>query len=270
MEAAYDATMTMENVEAVVAALNARSALYRLLSDGLAYPDRALADAITTGRYATEIAAHAAALPTLESESQDRSERCIAALRWLSERRKSLTLGELESQYGRVFGHALSRECPPYETEYVGTHLFMQSQEMADIGGFYRAFGLDVGAETHERLDYISVELEFLHVLTAREAFAWRNGREEQRNTCRDAQQRFVEEHLGRWALYFAGLLRNTATGTFYGALADVLGWFMALETDTLGTSPEWVSAIRPGDDASDAESASEESNALWVGDFSR
>src|SRR5262245_6292753 len=53
---------------------------------------------------------------------------------------------DLRAEYDRVFGFVIPKECPPYETEYhPPAQSFLRSQQLADIAGFYRAFGLDPG-----------------------------------------------------------------------------------------------------------------------------
>ncbi len=57
----------------------------------------------------------------------------------------------LMASYRALFGHAVRGPIPPYETEYGNEALFQQPQEMGDLMGFYRAFGLTVkvdGART--------------------------------------------------------------------------------------------------------------------------
>jgi DMSO reductase family type II enzyme chaperone len=251
----------------------ARSGLYRLLADAFAYPDAPLAEAVSSGAFAAELGSLASALPALEvAEDADAQARCADALRSLKRMEGDCGPERLAAQYAETFGHALSRDCPPYETEYAGADIFQQAQELADIGGFYRAFGLVVADTAHERLDHVSVELEFLHVLAAREAYALREGREEQRRICRDTQAQFLDEHLGRWAPYFALLVQRQSPGTFYHAVADVLAWFLLFETAHLGVCPERVSSVRQDDEtptaSPDADAMPED--ALWVGDMTR
>src|SRR5262245_41549626 len=43
-------------------------------------------------------------------------------------------VNELRAEYDRVFGLVVSRECPPYETEYHPTlETFFRSQQLADV-----------------------------------------------------------------------------------------------------------------------------------------
>lgn len=234
--------------DAAILTLLARSRLYGRLADAFDYPTAEFAETVRSGEWTTEVATAAAALPMLDGEDDALESGCLNSLSKIVERRESFTYDALESDHIATFGHVLSRECPQYETEYCGDMLFYQSQQLADIGGFYRAFALGVAETTHERLDHIAVELEFLHIATAREANALNESDTDNAALCRDAQRAFVEEHLGRWVPYFAGLVGSISPGSSVHRFADVLAWFVAFETQYLGTSPERVSGIRPDD----------------------
>lgn len=149
----------------------------------------------------------------------------------------------LQSEYVRLFGHALSPDCPPYETHYGTRHVFQQTRELADISGFYRAFGVEPSDSGHERADHIAVELEFMGYLAVKEAHALETGRSEEASLCRDAQKKFMEDHLGRWGEDFAARLSQKSSG-HYGRLADSLQELIQLECRSLGAAPKKVSHV--------------------------
>ena len=75
-----------------------------------------------------------------------------------------MTIKQAQQEFIRVFGHAVSMECPPYEMQY-GTEGGIQSQTdvLIQLGGFYETFGFDQPRNrTRERVDHISIELAFM------------------------------------------------------------------------------------------------------------
>lgn len=132
----------------------------------------------------------------------------------------------------------LSPECPPYETQYGSPHVFAQSGELADIAGFYRAFGL--ASPATERVDHLAVELEFLSFLAFKEAWAANNGEAGRAAELREIQAKFLSDHPARWVPAFAArfAVRDAK-------LATDLGAWIRQELRTFGIEP---SGIRPVD----------------------
>jgi TorA maturation chaperone TorD len=145
---------------------------------------------------------------------------------------------ELNAQYETTFGLLVSSACPPYETEYINSKFaFQRSNALADISGYYHAFGLDIADAHPERPDHIVLELEFMAILLGLERQAADGNAEllEQRLlTCREAQARFVEEHLAWWAPAFAKLLVQQNRGGFYEAVGVFLAALMPAERSLL------------------------------------
>ena len=114
---------------------------------------------------------------------------------------------------------------PAYETSYepgtgsAGGPTF----QMADIAGFYRAFGFEV---TGERPDHIVPELEFLALLLVKEGFALIAEDRDGAGVCAEARGKFVAEHLGRWLPLLGQRARETHGGE---TLADLAGTIAAL-----------------------------------------
>jgi len=146
-----------------------------------------------------------------------------------------LSLQRWRAEHVRCFGYAISKECPPYEAEYDQANLFQKTHTLADVAGFYRAFGLQTAPELHERVDHVSVELEFMEFLCLKEAHAARSDRIRQ---CNAAQARFVGEHLGVWSRGFARRLRAVAGKGFFATLAELLENYVDAEARRLGVRP--------------------------------
>ena len=147
-----------------------------------------------------------------------------------------LDLPALQAGHRRAFGLTGS-QC--YETECGLPHEFRQSQEMADIAGFYRAFGFNIGGKVRERPDHISAELEFMHVLALKEAYAAEKGVAEHVEICVDAQCRFLQEHLGQWISLFAESLARSAEEAPYLSLARFAAAFVEADAQRFGVTVE-------------------------------
>lgn len=149
----------------------------------------------------------------------------------------------------RVFGYNLSPDCPPYETQYGKSEIFRQSQQLADLAGYYRAFGVDM-AEGNRRPDSLAVELEFTALLCVKEARALACGEQGSAVICRSARARFLREHLGRWTPGFFTAVRLKAEGSYYASLTRTLVEFIALDARALGVDaagPATLPVIREG-----------------------
>jgi TorA maturation chaperone TorD len=150
----------------------------------------------------------------------------------------------LHEEYLRVFGLVTCRECPPYETEFQPVEEpFFRSQQMADVAGFYRAFGLEPTGKSRERPDHLALELEFAAYLLMRKRTAVREAADiamaaEYAAVCQAARATFLREHLCWWTPSFALALRRKAERGFYAALGTVLGALLPIERQRLQVPP--------------------------------
>jgi TorA maturation chaperone TorD len=157
------------------------------------------------------------------------------------------SLESLQADHRQIFGLTGSLM---YETELGLPHEFRQSQELADIAGFYRAFGLQTGATVRERPDHLATELEFMYLLTLKEAYADSNAMPEQAEICIDAQCKFLQDHLARWIGPFRRSLERSIDERLgedelqspYVRLARLAEAFISAEAARLGVVP----AIQP------------------------
>ena len=223
----------------------ARSQVYQFLALGFGYPD-----ATVLARMKELLEPLKVSLEVIgEGPSANAANDVRAAL-------ETIEIGDLEAAYVGCFGHTISKECPPYETEYRQSHIFQKSQTLADVVGFYKAFGLESAADIKDRLDHVSVELEFMQFLCLKEAYARAEGHaDEQLAICRDAQERFLDDHLGRWGLAFVGRLEIKAKHSPYEPVAGLLARFLSDEMGRFGLQPD-AAAVPLSEEPPEAESA--------------
>jgi DMSO reductase family type II enzyme chaperone len=156
--------------------------------------------------------------------------------------------------YIAAIGHAARGSCPINEIEYgdLKADPLFQPHRLADLAAFYRAFGLEVSEISDERQDHLSVELEYMGVLTAQEAnHLGAAGGSDALLVCRQAQQSFLREHLGRWAPAFARRLHRAVGDTPLGSLARFALAFVESECLRCGVRPGSEDLLlRPADEA--------------------
>jgi TorA maturation chaperone TorD len=161
----------------------------------------------------------------------------------------------LNAVYENTFGLLVSSACPPYETEYVDSKFaFQRSNALADVSGFYHAFGLTTSDRHPDRPDHVVLELEFMAHLLGLERDA-ANGdadrRAAQRQVCREARSLFFREHLAWWMPVFARLLGREDPQGFYAAAGVFLAALISAERAMLGLPPASC-GVRPS--VSDAQ----------------
>jgi TorA maturation chaperone TorD len=150
---------------------------------------------------------------------------------------------ELHEEYDRVFGLVVNRECPPYETEYqANAESFYRAQQLADIAGFYHAFGLEPRRAAPERPDHLALELEFMAFLLlkmriAQASMPANSCAAEQAQLCDDAQRLFFRDHIAWWIPSFVTGLRRKAGSGFYVCVARMLAAFLPVERAYWGVS---------------------------------
>jgi putative dimethyl sulfoxide reductase chaperone len=152
------------------------------------------------------------------------------------------------------FGHTVRGDCPMNEIEYgdIKADPLFQPHRLSDLGAFFAVFGLELAPDAAERIDHISIELEFMSVLAAKEAHALEHQCDDDAlATLRDAQKKFLREHLGRWTPAFTRRLARMQEGAVLGAIAGLLGEFIKLECARLNVPAGSEDLLlRPVDDA--------------------
>lgn len=231
----------------------ARSRVYLVLALGFRYPTP------------ETVAALREELDALQTAHEGLDEPTLKAVAEVEVAAKDFDFDKFETESLSVFTHVTATDCNPTETSYTATHLFQQAQKLANLNGFYRAYGVEPGKE---RADHLSVELEFMAFLAQKEGYAAYRGRTRRVAEVRETQREFMERHLGVWirtfALFvvakagegllgrFAGLAREFASSEFVELGADVkeitgppkmLPLLMVQEEEETDECPEFATA---------------------------
>lgn len=216
----------------------ARRCLFRFAALALADPrygtPRQLSPASNT-HLLNEAAAIVRGEPTASAEVLGLGERPLVDLDPSSVLAK-MPLGAeaANAAYERAFGLLVSSNCPPYETEYINSKFtFQRSHGLADIAGFYHAFGLEPSPAHPERQDHLVLELEFMALLLGLEQAAAQSDHPDRivrRAVCADAYRKFLDEHLIWWVPTFAHLLGKQDPEGYYGVVSTFLAALMAAE----------------------------------------
>jgi TorA maturation chaperone TorD len=146
----------------------------------------------------------------------------------------------LRASYEATFEASGGLLCAPNEMSHVADtpqEGLTRTFEMADVAGFYRAFGVEV-APGGERPDHVAAELEFMHLLAVKEAIARdRPDASEQAEVCRDAARTFLRDHLGRFSDRLAERLEASATDPLWTGAGRLLAGFVARDAEHLQAS---------------------------------
>lgn len=228
-----------------------RGAVYRLLTVGFLEPDEAwCACLITNGFWIGQLHAE---LDSLAARGRMRAvfQRLRRAVNALG---ASPSAEGLRLEHTRLFRHPAT-PCPPHETEYTCSHPFMKVRELADIQGFYRAFGMELSEAVKERPDFVATECEFMQLLCFKEADArWRT-HPAHLEIGSNAQRTFLQDHLGRWLDRFADAVATEDRLGFYQALAACAACFVRMDSARLSVQPDRAAPSRPvGEPAGDEE----------------
>lgn len=188
-------------VAETVEALRGRARDFALASMASAYPDEELLQ--TVAALSSQLSKYAALAPLLERLHVEGVDAARSA--WIA---------RFDEGKARV---------SLYETEYGRMRGMSKGRDLADLSGFYRAFGLELDEAMHEMLDHLPIELEFYALLLAKEAYLGELPDGEGVEVVADARRKFLDEHLGSFPAAVAARVVDDAV---YG---PVLAWCAAL-----------------------------------------
>jgi TorA maturation chaperone TorD len=222
-----------EDREAAVVRALARAGGYRLLAAAFTPPTPA------------SLAEVAAAVVALEAASA-LGPGVADALRALGAAAGGADPGAVAEEYGFLFDRQVP--CPPYEGAYgpVDPMSAGKATVLADLAGFYAAFGVAPSVARPDVEDHLVAELEFMSVLALKEAWAALEGHADGLAVTRDAQAAFLRDHLGRWVAAFAAGVREASPLPYYGAAAHALEAWVRADAAALGVAPAPLGSLAP------------------------
>lgn len=94
---------------------------------------------------------------------------------------------------------------------------------LADISGFYNAFGYPEEDIDNKPPDHICKELGYLSFMFAKEAHALYKEDTEAAETCSQARTKFIKEHLLEWSTSFVENVSENAPDSFFSKAAALM-----------------------------------------------
>lgn len=204
-----------------------RSAVYQLLALAFSYPDAESLDELRV--LVEDVAEHSVATDFSLGEDLQR----------LAEALSRVHLTELCGEHSFLFSREVP--CSAHESEYAFDP-FAKSRQLADIAGFYQAWGLRVAQDHRGLPDFIATELEFMSLVLRKQVYALAQGWSDRSDLSAHAALAFLEDHLGRWVPTFCADVQEITGGAgFFAAAAALCDRFVAEEVRRSGIRPDRV-----------------------------
>ncbi len=229
--------LALEHKERRLKQTLARAAIFRLLAQAFAYPAPGHVRALNEAFAALEKPLTAAG----------REAPCLA--RQLARARNAWRRAdeaECAHEYMRLF--LGSGPVSLHETAYGdGRRIAGRAVELADISGFYTAFGFVLSESEPDLPDHLCTELEFYSLLLVKEAYALSQGWFPRAHVAREAAGTFLEQHLGRWVGALKSSLREN-NAISYLDLAEAVETIIETECKRLRVQPTSCTGCLPHD----------------------
>ena len=179
------------------------SSLYSFLSSVfLTLPDRTFLDSLTS---LTWIPSESAGYNAIAEYARD-----------IAHRDPDEALLELARDRARLIRGANNEGIePPYESLYLGKGV-KSNITNGSINRFFADAGFEKSDEIREAPEQIGVEINFVATLMQHELTALREGDEPTAEHWRETRERFIDQHLGRWAHAYATVMQEHAHTQFY------------------------------------------------------
>lgn len=192
----------------------ARSEAYSLLADALEFPSRDFHLQVEAGVFLDEVEALLSALP-YKAGTADALAGLAAAGDYVS----------FQAEYIRLFDvGAVRPPCPLYDGEWGSS----RKHSMEEVLRFYRFFGMKIDEGTHDLPDHVTIELEFMKVLTFLDGLASARGGDTL--PFFRAERDFLQRHPARWWPLLERKLAGQEAPPFYASLVAIVGSVLAAD----------------------------------------
>jgi TorA maturation chaperone TorD len=131
------------------------------------------------------------------------------------------TLVNLTKDWTRLFrGVDIKGPLPPYESLYRAGRL--QEKPAQEIYRLFSKMGIRVPEEWHQPLDYIGVELDFMHLLCTREQESWEKNQLSSVHEVAKIENSFIKNHPGLWFPIFSETMIEQAKEDFFRGIGQL------------------------------------------------
>ncbi|MBN2374577.1 molecular chaperone TorD family protein [bacterium] len=203
-----------------------RCAVYRLLHTIYSYPGHETMNFLKGFTLADDYYRY------LSSYSNADKKRLLGSLSAMVHWGASGPLEDMEVEYTRLFISSFNgTPAKPYESVHVEKGRIVLGETTVRVREFYRRFGVDLGQHHPEPADHIAIETEFMAYLIEREMSAYLEGNIEEADRFRDAQARFLMQHLLCWAWNFSDKVHIYSLHPFYREAGMFSKIFFEIET---------------------------------------
>jgi TorA maturation chaperone TorD len=142
----------------------------------------------------------------------------------------------IDVEYVRMFTTGVTGAVsPPTESFYTADPIRGEVAEvLGDLRLVYDRYRLEPTTAVADTLDHVSIQLEVMSALCAREADALVDGNDRRLDLTLANQLEFIETHLGVWLPAFVDRIASVETTPFYATLGPAVASFVHHDTGVI------------------------------------
>ncbi|MCK5720303.1 MAG: molecular chaperone TorD family protein [Thiomargarita sp.] len=173
----------------------------------------------------------------LKNSKLPTGENLATTYRQIQQQIQEIDLDIWVEEYNRLFEAKVA--CPINESGFISRD---KEAILADIAGFYKAFGLKLSKAMGEKTDHLIGELEFVIMLLV---MLTKTEQLEEKKTARNALNTFTFDHLSEWLPTFCEQLTKVTGLVIYQQSAE----FLSMTWTAIMTANQLANPIKTTDD---------------------